>query len=121
MRKTILIILIVILIGFVFSFGYWLKYIKTAEVSPERKIKELCAESPKIEGEIICEEAVRIALKEYPGDITSVKKTKTSYNDKEYDVWLVEILLEGSKGFKPKFAMIPVDVHNGNLYVRESI
>ena len=37
---------------------------------------DLCKDFPKIEGEFLCEDAIGLALKEYPGEVYSVDKTE---------------------------------------------
>ena len=80
MKKNQIVLIVVgilILIGIAGSFNYWFLYLK-----PETEISQ--------------EEAIKIALEKYPGEIKSIVKSETisERNIPSPDFWLIEIALE---------------------------
>ncbi len=61
----------------------------------------MCGAFPEVAGEISCEEAVIIAIKEYPGKLNKVSKD---------DAWLIEIELEN------KIQLVEIDKVSGKIY-----
>lgn len=116
MNKISLIILIIVLGGLILGFVYWFQYVKPkAEVLtqlkiekeaslsfPEEKPLPSCEEFPKIEGEISCEEAIKIAQAQYPGEIKIIEKQVAFWpvgvlpevEIMEKEVWLIGINLK---------------------------
>lgn len=98
MRKNQVILIsigVLILIGFVFYFGYWQKKSKSEVVT------DPCKNFPEIEGEIACKEAENIVLAQYPGDVKYVEKSNIAVpagkppdtETIQKDVWIVGVLL----------------------------
>lgn len=80
-KKLIFIIGGLILIGFVAIFVYWLKFvepeIKVFPIERTEKmimVEDLCAEFPRIEGELDCREVMSRVLVEYPGKFYFIEK-----------------------------------------------
>lgn len=105
MKKNQIVLIIVgalILIGFISSFSYWFQFIRPSSPALEEKAGGLCAEFPKIEGEISCQEAINKVLEKYPGEVKYIKKTKSllpigvlpSIEMVEKEVWLIGINLK---------------------------
>lgn len=99
MKKNQIILIsigVLVLIGFVFSFGYWQKLFK-----PETGI-DPCKNFSKVEGEITCQEAKEVVLEKYQGEIKYVEKSNIPVQigkppeteTIQKDVWLVGIRLE---------------------------
>jgi len=104
MKKNQIVLIIVgalILIGFISSFSYWFQFIRPSSPALEEKAGGLCAEFPKVKGEISCQEAINKVLEKYPGEVKYVKKTKASIpigilpniEMVEKEVWLLGINL----------------------------
>lgn len=113
------IIAIFILAGLVFGFTYWIQSIKSPPSAGKEKINGYCAEFPKIEGEISCQEARGIALEKYPGEIIQVDKAAVPYSvgkppeikTEDRDVWIIKIKL--------KEAVLPLPKEGGPQYSTE--
>lgn len=90
-NKIILIIIgILFLIGVIIGFSYWIQYEKSKISEGEEGAKTL--------KEISQEEAVAIALENYPGEVYSVSKTETppllEGQDPTEEFWMVGINLD---------------------------
>jgi len=84
----------VILVGAVFGVYYWFQYVRPeVEVSTKEEGIDLCAEFPKVEGEVTCQEAIQLALEKYPGIITSIRRTQAEYIDTQ-GIWLLKLILK---------------------------
>ncbi len=66
---------------------------------PAQNYKELCGKYPKTAGEVSCEEAAKLALKSYKGEVYDIKLAKSEipkgpgrYEWK--DVWILKVKLE---------------------------
>ena len=83
-KKLFIIIGGLLLAGFIATFVYWLKFVEPEiKVFPPEKtektermimIEDLCAEFPKIEGELNCQEVMSKVLIEYPGGFYFIER-----------------------------------------------
>lgn len=63
-----------------------------AYLTSSQVTEELCSKYTNVPNEVTCDEAVQLALSEYPGAVNSVNKVQISRNNESYqDVWLIEI------------------------------
>jgi|TARA_B100001964_G_C14219580_1_gene594584 hypothetical protein len=76
------------------------EFIQRAEKLEEVSLP-MCDEFPEVADEISCEEAVIIAIKEYPGKLNKVSKA---------DAWLIEIELEHET------LVVEIDKISGKIY-----
>ena len=94
--KTKILIILLVLTGLVFGFGYWFQFVR-----PE----DFCSKFSKEEaqGEITCQEARDFALEKYPGKVLNIEKTNAQIPKgkppggiwlEEQKAWLLEITLD---------------------------
>ena len=94
-NQIILVIIgVLVIIGLILGFYYWFQYVRPeVEVSTKEEGIDLCAEFPKVEGEVTCQEAIQLALEKYPGIITSIRRTQAEYIDTQ-EIWLLKLILK---------------------------
>lgn len=71
-RLIAVIVIILVLIGLTFYFYYWKKTSKS-EFSFDP-----CENFPAVQGEITCQEAEKLVLEKYPGDVRYIEKSVVS-------------------------------------------
>jgi len=77
--------------------------------TPIEKTSDICSQFSTDQGEISCEEAKKIALKKYPGNLLSVEKTIRNYESgtppktqtKEANVWIITVRPDNQSIFPP--------------------
>lgn len=97
----ILILVIIVLVGFSYYLINYFQKLSLSKVSIEKEQEDLCFGFTKIEGEINCEEAIKIAQKEYSGDIKYINRSEIPMlvgilpeaEELEQKVWLIGINL----------------------------
>lgn len=75
---------------------YFIDVYDSASTTHTTEYSQLCGNFPVITGEVSCEEAIEIALNEYPGEVLGIDKAQIPIIGPKEDVWLVEIYLENS-------------------------
>jgi len=114
-------LLIVLFIAVVIA-GVWWVQIEQESPAPEQTVNPLCAEFSPVEEEITCEEAIDIALEEYPGDVYEIYKSsirpvenKTMH---QKGFWIIGINLKTpikTSFTETKNIQIAVDIESGKI------
>ena len=111
-------LLIVLFIAVVIA-GVWWVQIEQESPAPEQTVNPLCAEFSPVEEEITCEEAIDIALEEYPGEVYLIDKTQITppkppgeEGSITKDLWLIGIDLdvETQSRFEPKTDKLEITI-----------
>lgn len=108
-KKKILIVLVITLIFFGGSFYYFLTKVQPSfpeepifeeiklELWKEEKPVITCQSFEPISNEVTCQEAIELALKEYPGEIYFIDRTEVELTGEgetqsiKYSIWLIKI------------------------------
>ena len=80
-KRNLLLIVIVslIVLGFGASLIYWFQFVRPLSSVSEEEAVDLCAEFTKIEGEVSCEEATKLAIEKYPGLVKNIGHIDRNY------------------------------------------